>query len=420
MVDVFISYSRSNRDRVRVLADAVKALGYIVWWDDELPPHKSYGDVITEKIAGARAAIVCWSGDAAQSEWVRAEADLARNQKKLIQTSYDDVMPPMPFNQIQFASLADWQGQADHSGWRKVQASLTDLCGPPGTDRPAPAPMPPPPAPPVPPPVSPPVSPPPPHVPQERSEKQGLSPVLLVAIAAVLLAVMAAAGWMMLRGDGPDAVTPDPAIDDDAGPQGTGTGDNSGGNDASRYRLAAMIDDPDGYTNIRAEPTTDSAIVARVNAGEAFTTYEQAGAFWQVRTADGVTGFMARSRIRLIRDGVPPPASTPLPAAPDSASTNSDDAQVPQVPSAGGREGQILPDSDRRRLTRADIAGLGPLQMRLARNEIYARKGRRFKTKLLFDHFSQFSWYRPTVDDVTLTPVEQANVDLLAAAERGR
>lgn len=60
MVDVFISYSRDNQSVVRKLADAVKAEGYSVWWDDELPPHLSYGDVITEKIAEAKAAIVVW------------------------------------------------------------------------------------------------------------------------------------------------------------------------------------------------------------------------------------------------------------------------------------------------------------------------------------------------------------------------
>ena len=131
MVDVFISYSRVNQDLVRQLADAVTAEGYSVWWDAELPPHLSYGDVITEKIGSAKAAIVVWSQSAAASEWVRAEADVARGQKKLIQTSIDDVMPPMPFNQIQFASIGDWHGESDHPGWRKVKASLAALCGDP-------------------------------------------------------------------------------------------------------------------------------------------------------------------------------------------------------------------------------------------------------------------------------------------------
>ena len=59
--DVFISYSRDNQEVVRRLAEAVKALGYDVWWDDQLPPHLAYGDVISQKVGGAKAAIVVWS-----------------------------------------------------------------------------------------------------------------------------------------------------------------------------------------------------------------------------------------------------------------------------------------------------------------------------------------------------------------------
>ena len=78
MVDVFISYSRPDREAVTRLAEAVEAEGYDVWWDADLPPHLSYGDVITAKIGMAKAAIVVWSQASVTSEWVRAEADMAR------------------------------------------------------------------------------------------------------------------------------------------------------------------------------------------------------------------------------------------------------------------------------------------------------------------------------------------------------
>src|SRR3982751_5929673 len=137
MADIFISYARANEAVVRRLADAGKRLGYGVWWDNELPPHLSYSDVITDKIGAAKAAIVVWSEGAAASKWVRAEADVARMQKKLIQTSIDGRMPPMPFNQIQFATIGDWRGEDDHPGWMKVKASLAALCGAPGAPPPA-------------------------------------------------------------------------------------------------------------------------------------------------------------------------------------------------------------------------------------------------------------------------------------------
>ena len=129
MSDVFISYSRDDLEKVKQIAAAVQSEGYDLWWDKDLPPHRSYGDVIQEKIGGAKAVIVVWSENSTKSEWVRAEADMARNQQKLVQTSIDDGQPPLPFNQIQFASLSDWRGERDHPAWGRVLVSLVELVG---------------------------------------------------------------------------------------------------------------------------------------------------------------------------------------------------------------------------------------------------------------------------------------------------
>jgi hypothetical protein len=64
-----------------------------------------------------------------KSEWVRAEADLARSQQKLIQVSVQGTIPPLPFSQIQFAALQAWDGTPDHPEWRRVRSSLRTLCG---------------------------------------------------------------------------------------------------------------------------------------------------------------------------------------------------------------------------------------------------------------------------------------------------
>lgn len=62
----------------------------------------------------------------------------------------------------------------------------------------------------------------------------------------------------------------------------------------------AVIDDPDGYTNMRSQKSAKSQIVARVVQGEQFFTYMQDGNWWQVRTAQGKVGYMHISRIRLL------------------------------------------------------------------------------------------------------------------------
>lgn len=66
------------------------------------------------------------------------------------------------------------------------------------------------------------------------------------------------------------------------------------------FTSRAVIDDPDGYTNMRSQKNAKSQIVARVVQGEEFFTYMQNGNWWQVRTARGKVGYIHLSRIRLL------------------------------------------------------------------------------------------------------------------------
>ena len=129
MTDIFISYARSTEAHAKRIAEALRALGYGVWRDDELPAHRAYADVIEERLKTADAVVVVWSADAVKSQWVRSEADRAREDGKLVQLSLDSVRLPMPFDQIQCADLTGWNGDTDAAGWRKVIDSLADLAG---------------------------------------------------------------------------------------------------------------------------------------------------------------------------------------------------------------------------------------------------------------------------------------------------
>ena len=57
MSDVFISYARSTEAQAKRIAEALRALGYGVWRDDELPAHRSYAEVIEERLNAARAVV---------------------------------------------------------------------------------------------------------------------------------------------------------------------------------------------------------------------------------------------------------------------------------------------------------------------------------------------------------------------------
>lgn len=186
MTDVFISYAREDQATARLLAAETIRLGYRVWWDDELPAHRNYGDVIAERIEAAKAVIVIWSRHSVASEWVRAEANRGREARKLIQTSTETVVTPIPFDQMHVVSLADWQCEPDHRGWRRVRESLAALA-------PVNAASPPSPTPSTAPPPGPDVA--SPAVPPEQTSHLG-TPAIIACLVALLLLVAIAIGML--------------------------------------------------------------------------------------------------------------------------------------------------------------------------------------------------------------------------------
>jgi tetratricopeptide (TPR) repeat protein len=129
MADVFLSYARPSLDDALRIADLLRASGYSVWFDQSLPAHRAYSDVIAEELDRAMAVLVLWSKDAAQSQWVRSEANRARETGRLVQLRLDDTRLPMPFDQIQCADLDKWTGDSSAAGWRTVQQSIAVLAG---------------------------------------------------------------------------------------------------------------------------------------------------------------------------------------------------------------------------------------------------------------------------------------------------
>ena len=88
----------------------------------------------------------------------------------------------------------------------------------------------------------------------------------------------------------------------------------------------------------------------------------------------------------------------------------------------------IFPDSDSRYLTDEDLAGYSSDQLELAKNEIYARHGRKFVTPRIADYFNSKSWYKGTEDPETFdnnqgyifNEYENANILKIADTEAKR
>lgn len=84
---------------------------------------------------------------------------------------------------------------------------------------------------------------------------------------------------------------------------------------------------------------------------------------------------------------------------------------------SSGAYAETLSVSDDRLLTEQDLRGFTKGDLRLARNEIFARHGYTFDSAALRAHFEKYTWYNPIGKNVSLSPTEQQNVEFIKMYE---
>lgn len=120
MSDIFISYARQDKGRVEILANALLAHGWSVWWDPHIPTGKRFDEVIEKALAEARCIIVVWSTHSISSRYVRAEASEGADRRVLLPVMIEEVKIPLLFRQMQTAHLLDWHGSPDDPNFERL------------------------------------------------------------------------------------------------------------------------------------------------------------------------------------------------------------------------------------------------------------------------------------------------------------
>lgn len=132
MADIFISYSRNDRNRCEAIRDALEALKVSVWFDAGIGAGSSFDREIEREIGAAKALLVLWSEASVESDWVRNEARTGKERDGLIAVQLQPCQLPLEFRSIQAEILPEGAEGTDNSVWIGILARIGELVGRPG------------------------------------------------------------------------------------------------------------------------------------------------------------------------------------------------------------------------------------------------------------------------------------------------
>jgi hypothetical protein len=129
MAEIFLSYANEDRETALRISELLESAGWTVWWDRRIPAGRTWRSVIEEALVQMRCMVVLWSRHSIESDWVKEEAEEARELGKLVPVLIEPVKPPVGFRAIQAADLTEWDGSTDAPGAQQLIADLSALIG---------------------------------------------------------------------------------------------------------------------------------------------------------------------------------------------------------------------------------------------------------------------------------------------------
>ena len=132
MADIFISYSRSDRERCTAIRDALHALKVSVWFDVGISAGSSFDREIEREIEAAKALLVLWSQASSESDWVRNEARTGKERSGLIAVQIEPCQLPLEFRSVQAELLPEGAEGTDNPVWLGILGRIGELTNRPG------------------------------------------------------------------------------------------------------------------------------------------------------------------------------------------------------------------------------------------------------------------------------------------------
>ena len=148
----------------------------------------------------------------------------------------------------------------------------------------------------------------------------------------------------------------------------------------------AIITDPNGTTNVRSGMGTNNPVIYKLKTNEIFNVYLNSNRWWLVELSNKQKGYIFYDRVSLIRNDL------------DGKFTKASN--------------YFLNDSE--------LNGLSKDELKIMRNEIFARYGFIFQEGgKMNNYFKNEGWYKPKLNNVDskLTQLEKYNIQLIIKYE---
>lgn len=130
-LQLFFSYSRTDQKQAMPLIRALEQQGLAVWWDGLLEGGDNFLPTTEAALQKADAVVVLWSKTSIDSHWVRDEATVGRDRRRLVPLSMDGSLPPLGFRQFQVIDVSKWNGKASAPELRRIISAVTAVTGAP-------------------------------------------------------------------------------------------------------------------------------------------------------------------------------------------------------------------------------------------------------------------------------------------------
>ncbi|WP_260483435.1 TIR domain-containing protein [Sphingomicrobium flavum] len=127
--DIFLSYSRDDREAAARVAFALEHEGYSVWWDAAIHSGETFDEVIERNLRAARVVLVLWSPSSVGSRWVRAEATQGDRRQKLVPAIIEPCELPIAFELTHNTNLSGWSGDRADPAWKQLMADIAHHLG---------------------------------------------------------------------------------------------------------------------------------------------------------------------------------------------------------------------------------------------------------------------------------------------------